>query len=57
MRAIASSAASIRNSSLPGLELATKLILEFCGGEPSEIVIAGRVAGMAAHRSNSRRKP
>ena len=26
-----------------GLELATKLILEFCGGEPSEIVVAGRV--------------
>ena len=28
---------------VPGLELATKLILEFCGGEPSEIVVAGRV--------------
>ncbi len=27
---------------LPGLELATKLILEFCGGEASEIVVAGR---------------
>jgi phenylalanyl-tRNA synthetase beta chain len=26
---------------LPGLELATKMILEFCGGEPSEIVVAG----------------
>ncbi|MEJ1967828.1 MAG: phenylalanine--tRNA ligase subunit beta [Rhizomicrobium sp.] len=26
---------------LPGLELATKLILEFCGGEPSEVVVAG----------------
>jgi|KBSMisStandDraft_5_1062788.scaffolds.fasta_scaffold17974_4 phenylalanyl-tRNA synthetase beta chain len=26
---------------VPGLELATKLILEFCGGEPSEIVVAG----------------
>jgi phenylalanyl-tRNA synthetase beta chain len=26
---------------LPGLELATKLILEFCGGEPSDIVVAG----------------
>ena len=26
-----------------GLELATKLILEFCGGEPSEIVIAGEI--------------
>jgi phenylalanyl-tRNA synthetase beta chain len=27
---------------LPGLELATKMILDFCGGEPSEIVVAGR---------------
>jgi phenylalanyl-tRNA synthetase beta chain len=26
---------------VPGLELATKLILEWCGGEPSEIVVAG----------------
>jgi len=26
---------------LPGLELATKLVLELCGGEPSEIAIAG----------------
>ena len=25
----------------PGLELATKLILELCGGEPSEVVVAG----------------
>jgi phenylalanyl-tRNA synthetase beta chain len=24
-----------------GLELATKMILEFCGGEPSEVVVAG----------------
>src|ERR1700760_3024146 len=28
---------------LPGLELATKMIMKFCGGEPSEIVIAGKV--------------
>ncbi|MBI3678539.1 MAG: phenylalanine--tRNA ligase subunit beta [Proteobacteria bacterium] len=28
---------------VPGIELATKLILEFCGGEPSETVIAGKV--------------
>src|SRR6185312_3872187 len=28
---------------VPGLELATKLILDFCGGEPSEIVVAGSV--------------
>jgi phenylalanyl-tRNA synthetase beta chain len=26
---------------LPGLELATQLILEWCGGEPSDVVIAG----------------
>jgi phenylalanyl-tRNA synthetase beta chain len=26
---------------VPGLELATKLILGFCGGEPSEITVAG----------------
>jgi phenylalanyl-tRNA synthetase beta chain len=28
---------------LPGLELATKMILNFCGGEPSDIVVAGGV--------------
>jgi phenylalanyl-tRNA synthetase beta chain len=28
---------------LPGLELATKLILEICGGDPSEIVLAGAI--------------
>jgi len=26
---------------VPGLELATKLILEFCGGEPSHAIVAG----------------
>ncbi len=26
---------------IPGLELATKMILGFCGGEPSDIVVAG----------------
>jgi phenylalanyl-tRNA synthetase beta chain len=26
---------------LPGLELATKMILSFCGGEPGEVVVAG----------------
>ncbi|MBL6939028.1 MAG: phenylalanine--tRNA ligase subunit beta [Alphaproteobacteria bacterium] len=26
---------------LPGVELATKMILNFCGGEPSELVVAG----------------
>ncbi|MFM8820924.1 MAG: phenylalanine--tRNA ligase subunit beta, partial [Phenylobacterium sp.] len=29
-------------SLLPGLELATRLILDLCGGEPSEAVLAGR---------------
>ncbi len=28
---------------LPGLELATQLILEWCGGEPSDVVIAGEL--------------
>jgi phenylalanyl-tRNA synthetase beta chain len=28
---------------LPGLELATKLVLELCGGTPSEITVAGSV--------------
>ncbi|HTQ13173.1 MAG TPA: phenylalanine--tRNA ligase subunit beta [Rhizomicrobium sp.] len=27
---------------LPGLELATKMILDFCGGEPGEVVVAGK---------------
>ena len=27
---------------MPGLELATRLILDLCGGEPSEIVVAGQ---------------
>lgn len=28
---------------LPGLELATQLILDLCGGEPSEVVLAGEI--------------
>ncbi len=28
---------------VPGLELATRLILELCGGEPSAVVVAGQV--------------
>jgi phenylalanyl-tRNA synthetase beta chain len=28
---------------LPGLELATKMVLDLCGGEPSEILLAGTV--------------
>jgi len=31
------------HSCVDGIELATKLILETCGGEPSEIVLAGKV--------------
>ena len=27
---------------VPGLELATQLILEWCGGEPSQVVVAGK---------------
>ena len=30
------------HSLVPGIELATKLILDLCGGEPSEIVVAGQ---------------
>ncbi|HEY0146710.1 MAG TPA: phenylalanine--tRNA ligase subunit beta, partial [Methylovirgula sp.] len=30
-------------SVLPGLELATQLVLEFCGGEASEIILAGEI--------------
>ncbi|UDQ90838.1 phenylalanine--tRNA ligase subunit beta [Xanthobacter autotrophicus] len=30
-------------STLPGLDLATHLILELCGGEPSEMVLAGAI--------------
>jgi phenylalanyl-tRNA synthetase beta chain len=28
---------------LPGLELATAMVLDLCGGEPSEVVVAGKV--------------
>jgi phenylalanyl-tRNA synthetase beta chain len=28
---------------LPGLELATKMVMEICGGEPSDLTVAGRV--------------
>lgn len=31
------------NFTLPGLELATQMVLELCGGEPSEIVLAGKI--------------
>ncbi len=29
------------NFMVPGLELATQMVIDFCGGEPSEIVVAG----------------
>ena len=32
-------------SQIPGIELATKLILELCGGTPHETVVAGHVEG------------
>ena len=32
---------------VPGLELATRMILELCGGEPSEIMVAGAEPGPA----------
>ncbi len=35
-------------SCVPGLELATRLILELCGGEPSEIVVAGQAPATPA---------
>jgi phenylalanyl-tRNA synthetase beta chain len=33
---------------LPGLELATRLILDLCGGEPSEVFVAGEVPARPA---------
>jgi len=43
-------------SVVPGLELATRLILDLCGGEPSEIVVAGQApadpAGFVFHHSD-----
>ena len=35
-------------SCVPGIELATKLILDLCGGAPSEIVVAGEAPAMPA---------
>ncbi len=32
-------------TTIPGAELATRLILDLCGGQPSELVIAGAVPG------------
>ncbi|MGZ6027617.1 MAG: phenylalanine--tRNA ligase subunit beta, partial [Caulobacteraceae bacterium] len=33
---------------VPGLELATRLILELCGGEPSDILVRGEAPGLVA---------
>lgn len=35
-------------SVVPGVELATKLILELCGGEPSEVTVAGQAPAIPA---------
>ena len=43
MRATASSAASIRLFTVPGLDLATRMVLDLCGGEPSEALVAGAI--------------
>ena len=34
---------------LPGLELATRLILDLCGGEPSDVVLTGEIPAPVAH--------
>ncbi|OZA79614.1 MAG: phenylalanine--tRNA ligase subunit beta, partial [Caulobacter sp. 39-67-4] len=36
------------HSLVPGIELATRLILDLCGGEPSEIVVAGQAPAAPA---------
>jgi len=35
-------------SVVPGLELATRLILDLCGGEPSDVVVAGQAPALPA---------
>ena len=45
MRATVSSAASIPAFMVPGLELATKMVMELCGGTPSEAVVVGKTDG------------
>ncbi len=50
-------------SCVDGIELATKLILETCGGEPSEVVLAGKVpegpapGGVPAARHEAPHRP
>ena len=44
------------NFMVPGLELATQMVLDLCGGEPSEnIVVGGEPVGRAADRFPGRR--
>jgi phenylalanyl-tRNA synthetase beta chain len=31
------------NFAVPGLELATQMVLDLCGGQPSEVVVAGKI--------------
>jgi phenylalanyl-tRNA synthetase beta chain len=35
-------------SVVPGLDLATRLILDLCGGEPSEVIVAGQAPALPA---------
>lgn len=35
-------------SVVPGLELATRLILDLCGGEPSDVIVAGQAPALPA---------
>lgn len=36
------------NFTLPGIELATKLVMDLCGGEPSEVTLAGAIPDTSA---------
>ena len=39
------------NFMVPGLELATQMVLELCGGTPSEVIVAGKAeAPRQGHR-------
>ena len=38
---------------VPGAELATRLVLDFCGGEPSRLIVAGDPTQAASARSTS----
>ena len=39
---------------LPGLELATQMVIELCGGTPSEIAVAGKPARRTSASSTFR---